>query len=34
MNVSPNIEGVGASMVTALNLTQQKMVIMGTQFAG
>lgn len=34
MNVSPNIQGVSSSMVTALNLTQQKMVIMGTQFAG
>ena len=34
LNVSRNIAGVTSEMVTTLNLTQQKMVIMGTQFAG
>ena len=34
MNISKNIPGVTANMVTALNLSQRRMTILGTQFAG
>jgi hypothetical protein len=32
--VSPNIPGLKSGTVTTLNLSQQKMIILGTQFAG
>lgn len=34
MMISPNIPGLKSGTCTALNLTQQRMVILGTQFAG
>lgn len=34
MMISPNIPGLKSGTVTTLNLTQQKMIILGTQFAG
>lgn len=34
MEISKNIPGVTSSMITALNLSQKRMVILGTQFAG
>ncbi len=34
MMISPNIQGLKSSTVTTLNLSQQKMIILGTQFAG
>lgn len=34
LEVSKNLKGLTSNMVTVLNLTQRKMVILGTQFAG
>jgi ATP-dependent phosphoenolpyruvate carboxykinase len=34
MAVSRNIEGIGSTAITALNLGERKLAIMGTQFAG
>jgi len=34
LNVSRHLPGLTANMVTVLNLTQKKMVILGSQFAG
>eukprot|EP00919_Chromeraceae_sp_WS-2016_P039325 GHVR01093797.1.p1 GENE.GHVR01093797.1~~GHVR01093797.1.p1 ORF type:complete len:119 (+),score=2.25 GHVR01093797.1:2029-2385(+) len=34
MHISKNIPGVTSEMITALSLSQQKMVILGSQFAG
>lgn len=34
MAISKNIPGLSSNMVTSLNLSQQKMTILGTQFAG
>lgn len=34
MFVSKNIPGINSNMVTALNLSQKQLVILGTQFAG
>jgi phosphoenolpyruvate carboxykinase (ATP) len=34
MQVSPNLPGLKSGTVTTLNLSQQKMIILGTQFAG
>lgn len=34
MAVSKNLPGLTSNMVTVLNLTQKKMIILGSQFAG
>lgn len=34
MSVSKHLPGLTSNMVTVLNLTQKKMVILGSQFAG
>lgn len=34
MAVSRNLPGLTSNMVTVLNLTQKKMIILGSQFAG
>lgn len=34
LQASKNIQGITGDMVTALNLKQKKLIIMGSQFAG